>query len=165
MYIWLVWSSMSAWWIMKVKDNFGTIHQQQEISYPAGMTLSQRRCLLQGVPKKNFKIEFFEVWQLWALSGHYGHFWMLWTRFDIFGHSGNFWAHLGTFGHSGHFLGTLGTFGHSGHFWALWALLGTLGTWSLFTYPCQLSTSWFWPLYPLFRSISPPPYVWHFYPL
>ena len=27
---------------------------------------------------------------------------------------------------------------------------------SLFTYPCQLSPLWFWPLYPLFRSIFPP---------
>ena len=64
------------------------------------------------VSQKKFKIEFFEVRQLWALSGH---FWMLWTLFDIFGHSG----------HPGHFFGILGTVGH---FWALWALLGTLGT-------------------------------------
>ena len=28
--------------------------------------------------------------------------------------------------------------------------------WSLFTYPCQLSPLWFWPLYPLFRSTLPP---------
>ena len=34
--------------------------------------------LIQGVPKK-FKIEFLEVWQLWALSGHLG----LCTLFDI----------------------------------------------------------------------------------
>ena len=27
---------------------------------------------------------------------------------------------------------------------------------SLFTYPCQLSPLWFWPLYPLFRSTLPP---------
>ena len=46
--------------------------------------------LSTGCPKRNFKIEFFEVRQLWALSGQYGHFWMLWTLFDIFGQSGHF---------------------------------------------------------------------------
>ena len=34
--------------------------------------------------------EYFEVWQLWALSGHFGHSWTLWTLFDIFGHSWHF---------------------------------------------------------------------------
>ena len=29
-------------------------------------------------------------------------------------------------------------------------------SWSLFTYPCQLSPLRFWPLYPLFRSTLPP---------
>ena len=38
--------------------------------------------LIQGVPKK-FKIEFLEVWQAWALSGHLGHFLALCTLFDI----------------------------------------------------------------------------------
>ena len=76
----------------------------------AGCKVSFQR--YTGCPKKKFKIEFFEVRQLWALSGH---FWMLWALFDIFGHSG----------HPGLFLGILGTVGH---FWALWALLGTLGT-------------------------------------
>ena len=45
---------------------------------------------LQGVPKKKFMIEFFEVRQLWALPGNFGHFWMLWTLLDIFGQSGTF---------------------------------------------------------------------------
>ena len=35
--------------------------------------------------------EYFEVWQLWALSGHFGHSWTLWTLIDIFGHSRHFW--------------------------------------------------------------------------
>ena len=43
-----------------------------------------------GCPKKKFIIEFFEVRQLWALPGNFGHFWMLWTLLDIFGQSGHF---------------------------------------------------------------------------
>ena len=90
-----------------------------------------------GCPKKKFKIEFFVVRQLWALSGH---FWMLWTLFDIFGHSGHFlgilgtvghfwalWALLGILGTVGHFLALLGIFGHSGNFWALWERWTLLG--------------------------------------
>ena len=40
---------------MKVIDNFDTIHQQQEISYPAGMTLSQWCCLLYHHHVQNVK--------------------------------------------------------------------------------------------------------------
>ena len=47
------------------------------------------------VSQNKFEIEFFEVWQPWALSGRFGgsgHF------LDIFGHSRHYWALLGTLG-------------------------------------------------------------------
>ena len=46
--------------------------------------------VLYRVSQKGLMIEFFEVRQLWALSGHFWHFWMLWTLCDIYGHYGHF---------------------------------------------------------------------------